>query len=368
MKAIKKIGVRLINELTKGFNWSIHKDIILDFWIFFKCRESGYAPKQFTNMYYVNELPIEAQEAYEAWFNEYDFNNSDDKDWIEFVSRSLNIFYQTSDPTLLPPDTWFVILLKSEVKALEIAETQIFHGNPNINTFWKIDTNSKAEEVAGRRNGYLFCNELENVSNMDTRGFYWAVAFQCAESVKLYYNDNGERKSRCICWASDAKNITLAKITTSGRFVVVPVEVEGKSWKPTKIVPDSKDIRKKAFTGHSLTAYLNRNYYDLFGKTEEIEASIKAEREVINQRKSATNTMNDEEVNIGELVNVRDFILDGNVDDVERERNKTIRKRMIEHNREQERAIKKKMRDATRNQGKVDRRARNSLNPLLSKK
>lgn len=368
MKSMKVIGNRLVNLINDGVSWKSHKDIVLDFWVYFKCRESGYSPKQFANIFYVSDLPTEAQEAYEEWFKNFDFNTADDKDWIEFVSRTLNIFYRTSDPTILPPDTWYVVMMQAEEKAKDIAETQIFHGNPNINTFWKIDTNSKAEEVAGRRNGYLFCNELENISNLDTRGFYWAVAFQSPDSVKLYYDDKGDMKSRCICWASDAKSITLLEITNSGRFHVIPVDVKGKSWKPDKTVPSVDLMSGKMFTGKSLAEYMNRHYYELFGKQEEIEDAIRTEKEVINLRKNAANTMNDEEVDIGKLVNVNDFVVDGNVADEERERNKTIRKRIIERNRMQDRAVKKKMRDTARNQGKVNRRERNKLNPLLSKK
>ena len=186
--------------------------------------------------------------------------------------------------------------------------------------------------------------------------------------MKLYYDDKGDMKSRCICWASDAKSITLLEITNSGRFHVIPVDVKGKSWKPDKTVPSVDLMSGKMFTGKSLAEYMNRHYYELFGKQEEIEDAIRTEKEVINLRKNAANTMNDEEVDIGKLVNVNDFVVDGNVADEERERNKTIRKRIIERNRMQDRAVKKKMRDTARNQGKVNRRERNKLNPLLSKK
>ena len=367
MKSQKIAGIRLINYVNDGINWKDHKDIVLDFWIYNKSRESGYNPRQFENMFYVNELPTEVQDIYESWFNEYEFNNEDD-DWVEFVNGTLNIFYHTSDPTLLPDDTWFAMLLKSEVKARDICENQLFHGNPNINTFWKIDTNSKAEEVSGRRNGYLFVNELDNISNADTSGFYWAVAFQCPETVKLFYEDGKEKKSRCICWAADCKNATLLKVTASGRFQVIPVDVEGKAWRPDKTVPAENDICRRAYTGHALLLYIKQHYQELYGVWEAIEAKLKAEREAINQRKNAMNTMNDEEVDIGKLIDVNEFVVDGNVSDQERKRNQLIRKRIIKRNQLREREIKKKMRDIERNEGKVTRRERNTLNPLISKK
>ena len=368
MKSQKIAGIRLINYITDGVNWKDHKDIVLDFWIVHKSNEFGYSPNQLKNMFYVTELPTEVQDIYEKWFGGYDFNNSEDKNWIEFVNGTLNVFYHTSDPTILPDDTWFVILMKSELKAREIAEDQLFHGNPNVNTFWKIDTNSKSEEVAGRRNGYLFANQLDATSNGDTRGFYWAVAYQCPESVKLFYNDGDERKSRCINWAADCKNMTLMKITTSGRFVVIPVEVEGKSWKPDKLIPAKKDVRSKAFTGHALTQYMHRYYQEMYGIWEDLEEKIKAEREAINQRKNAMNTMNDEEVDVGRLVPVEEFILDGNVPLERRDKNKEIRKRIIQRNQMRERQVRKKMREIEKTRGKKDRRDRNRLNPFLSKK
>lgn len=368
MKSQKIAGIRLINYINDGINWKDHKDIVLDFWIYNKSREYGYNPKVFSNMFYVNELPVEVQEQYEEWFNGYDFNNTEDKNWIEFVNGTLNIFYHTSDPTILPDDTWYIILMKSEVKAREITENQLFHGNPNINTFWKISTNSKAEEVGGRRNGYLFSHQLENLKATDTRDFYWAVTYQCPESVKLHYTDGDERKARCINWAADCKNITLLKITNTGRFLIIPVEVKGKSWRPDKVVPAKKDVRNKAFTPSALHQFINRNYKEMYGIWEAYEDSIKTERELINQRKNAVNIMNDEEVDIGKIVNVDEFIIDGNVDDYERERNKLIRKNIVKKNQIRERNIRKRMREIEKTQGKKERRDRNRLNPFISKK
>lgn len=78
--------------------------------------------------------------------------------------------------------------------------------------------------------------------------------------------------------------------------------------------------------------------------------------------------MNDESVDIGKLVDVDDFVIDGNVSDDERKHNQIIRKRIIKRNQLRERDIKRRMKEVEKNEGKVDRRSRNSLNPLLSKK
>jgi hypothetical protein len=147
MKAVKLAGIRLVNYIIDGINWKDHRDIVLDFWVSYKCREFGYVPKQFFNMFTVEELPTEAQGQYEQWFNGYNFQSTDDKDWIDFVNGTLNVFYHTKDPIMLGEDEWYVDLMKSEIEAREIAEAQLYHGNPNINSFWKLDTNSKPEEV-----------------------------------------------------------------------------------------------------------------------------------------------------------------------------------------------------------------------------
>ena len=189
MKSVKIAGIRLINYLNDNINWKDHKDIVLDYWIKNKSRETGHNPRQFENMYYVDELPTEIQDVYEEWFNNYDFQN-EEKDWIEVINSTLNIFYHTSNPVMVDENQWYCLLYRSEVLAREICNEQLFHGNPNINSFWKLDTNTTAEEVGGRRNGYLFSNELEKVEPRNVKGFYWAVIYQCSpDSVKLYYQE-----------------------------------------------------------------------------------------------------------------------------------------------------------------------------------
>lgn len=368
MKSVKIAGIRLINYIEDSINWKDHRDIILDFWINFKCKESGFRPNQFKNMYYVDELPTEVQDIYEEWFKNYDFINNDDPVWLKFIDGTLNIFYKTSDPTMLPDDTWYVTLMKSEVRARLICEEQLFHGNPNINSFWKIDTNSKSEEVGGRRNGYLFSTELEHVSQRDTRGFYWAVMYQCPESVKLHYQDADDTKSKCINWVADCIHMTLLKITPSGRFIIVPVFVEGKAWRDDRMVPDRK-VFKKAYTGHSLNVHVRDNFYDMYGRWDEIDAEKKYVREASNQRLNAMNTMNDEEVKVKDVLDksITEFIAIGNVSKDRRERNKAARQAVKERNQLREREIKKKMREIDKNSTKKERKDRNRLNPFISK-
>jgi hypothetical protein len=368
MKSVKIAGIRLINYIEDSINWKDHKDLVLDFWVQFKCSESGYRTKQFKNMYYVNELPTDAQERYEEWFNEYDFMN-DDKEWLAFIDGTLNIFYRTSDPTLLDDETWYVLLMKSETRARDICEQQLFHGNPNIDSFWQIDTNSKYEEVGGRRNGYLFTSELKNVNQQDTRGFYWAVAFQCIESVKLHYVDGKDTRSKCINWAADCDHMTLLKVTPSGRFVVDPVFVEGKAWRDDRTIPDGK-APQKAYTGYALNEYFKTNFYEMYGRWDEIDEAKKYVREASNQRLNAMNTMNDEEVKVSEVLEmpVTEFIATGNVSKERRERNKASRQAIKERNQLREREIKKKMRELDKASNKSDRKERNKLNPFISKK
>ena len=92
MKSVKIAGIRLVNYINDSINWKDHKDIVLDFWISNKCKDYGYNSLQFKGMGYADDLPIKALEHYEEWFGGYDFQN-EDKDWLEFVEGTLNIFY-----------------------------------------------------------------------------------------------------------------------------------------------------------------------------------------------------------------------------------------------------------------------------------
>lgn len=364
MKAVKIAGIRLVNYITDGINWKDHRDIVLDFWISFKCREYGYVPTQFTNMFIVDELPTEAQKLYEEWFNEYNFQTTEDKDWIEFVNGTLNVFYHTSDPMILSDDEWYVDLMKSEIEAREIAETQLYHGNPNINSFWKLDTNSKPEEVGGRRNGYLFTQPLNKITPPDTRGFYWAIAFQCKETVQLSYDDNGVKKSKCINWAANCTHMTLLRIASDGRFIIEPVFVEGKAWKGDRTIPNG-EIITTPLTGDALSKYIRQNFKQMYGIWDEIDAEIKEDREAINQRKNAVNTFNDEEVKISKILDdVKEFVDEGNVSDFRRNRNKMVRQAIRDKNKLREREIKKKIRELEKQKNKESVRKSDKINPF----
>jgi len=94
MKSVKIAGIRLINYLDDNINWKDHKEVVLDFWIKFVSQHNGYNPKQFKDMFYVDELPIKPQEEYEKWFEEYNFQNIDDMDWVDFVDGKLLILKQ----------------------------------------------------------------------------------------------------------------------------------------------------------------------------------------------------------------------------------------------------------------------------------
>ena len=368
MKSVKIAGIRLVNYLNDGINWKDHKDIILDFWIANKSKDSGYHPSMFKNMFVVEELPVHAQEAYSRWFETYNFQNEDDRLWLQFVDGTLNLFYRTSNPTLMNDDVWYIELMKSEVKAREIVEEQLYHGNPNINSFWKLDTNSKPEEVGGRRNGYMFTRELSSIGAGDLQGFYWAIIFQCPETVKLYYNDRNQVRSKCINWAANAKNMTLLKITESGRFIVDQVFVKGKAWKDDRYMPQSS-LPTSPLTGSGLSKWIYRNYYNMYGVWDSIDENKKYIREQANQRKNAINTMNDEEVKIGRLIpDVENFIARGNVSRERRDRNKQVRQSIREKNKLREREINRKLREIEKSTNRQERRDRGKLNPLIAAK
>ncbi len=364
MKANKLIGIRLINYFEDGINFKDHASKVLDFWIQFKCRDFGFHPLILSKFKYVEELPNDAKEAYKGWFESYDFQN-EDKDWVKWLDGKLNFFYKTNSPKEMPEDTWYVYLVKAEEKAREICEEQIFHGNPNIDSFWKLDTNTKSAEVAGRRNGYVFSIELSKTTPLETKGFYWAVAFQAPESVKLYYQDGDKESSKIISWAANCKHMTLMQITSKGRFIVKQVFVKGKGNKEDRNVPQ-ENIPEKAYLGHALVQYFDKYYYNMYGIWDEIDEEIKAVKESTNQRRNAVNTMNDEEVDVGKIIrDINDFIEHGNVSKDKREFNKKVRKNIREKNKFREREIRKKIREAKKSLRKKERRERNKMNPFI---
>lgn len=365
MKAVKIAGIRLINYLTDGINWKDHSDIVLDFWKTHKCQESGYTTRLFEKMFYVEDLPVKAQDAYKNWFNNFD-KQSEDPEWITFITGTLNIFYKTKDPLPMIDNTWYVHLFQSEVHARQICEEQVFHGSPNLNAFWKLNTVTKAEEVGGRRNGYLFVNTLAETPPQVTKGFYWAVAFQCEEVVRLSYLDERDYKSKCICWAANAKNMVLLQITPSGRFMIIPTFVKGKAWREDKVVPNG-NVPTNALGGAALDKFLRGNYENMFGIIEQQELLIKKENESENKRKNAVNTLNDEEIKMSQVIpDINDFIIDGNVSPERNDFNRKIRESIREKNQLRQREIRKKARAIEKAKNRSTRNERNKLNPFIS--
>lgn len=364
MKAVKIAGIRLVNYLNDGFNWKDHKDIVLDFWIKFKSSQYGFSPKMFMNIYTTDEMPMQAALAYQKWFESYDFQNDVEKEWLDFVDGTMNILYRTSNPTLMDDRVWYCYLMKSEVKAREIVETQIFHGDPNLNSFWRLETNTKPEEVGGRRNGYMYTKELNQITPSDTKNFYWAIAFTCPETVKLFYRDGNTVDYRCINWAANADHMMLLKVTPTGRFLVQQTFVPGKAWKIDRYIPQG-GIPRHPLTGSGLDQWIRSNYYDMFGVWDEWDDATKGVREAINARKNAVNTLNDEEVKLSRIVrDVDKFIAQGNVSEQRREHNKSIREAIREKNKIRDREIRKRLREIQKAKRKQDRRDRSRLNPF----
>lgn len=344
MKAKKLAGIRLINYINDGITWKAHKDIILDFWIMNKCKEYGYSPLQFEGMFRVVELPTEAQKKYADWFSKYDFQN-EDPEWLTFVDGALNLFYHTKDPIQEDDKEWYIDMMQSEAEARSICEEQVYHGLPNINTFWKVDTNSKTEEVGGRRNGYIYTIKLNQLEPKDTKGFYWGVIFQCAETVSLGYSDHGVNKRKCINWAANAEHMTLVRINADGRLKIVPVHVEGKSWKADRWVPEGSVVQTP-MAPHGVYDYIKTNFDSLYGVWDRIDAAVKTVREETNARITALNVFNDEEVKVGKVIgNVNKFIKEGNVSEKRREYNETIRKALMKKIKTRDKEAKKEVRD-----------------------
>ncbi len=364
LKAGKLISIRLVNYHEDGINWKDHKDKVLDFWVQFKSKNDGFNPTSLSVFKYFENLPNPAKEAYENWFNSYDFQNEQDKEYLKWIDGKFNFFYHTSSPTIMNDNTWFVYLTKSEEDALDICESQIFHGNPNIDAFWKVDANTKSDEVGGRRNGYIFSSELESITPKETKDYFWAVAFQAKESVKLFYMDSGKQKSKVISWAADAKNCVLLQITSNGRFIVKQTFVKSKGWKKERHIPQDR-VPKNAYLGYALTQYFKKNYYEMFGIWEEIDEEIKSIKEGINQRRNAVNTMNDEEVNISKILkSINKFIQEGNVSRERRERNKLIRKNIKKKTQLREREIRKIVRETKKYLKKKRKKQLQKLSPI----
>ena len=191
MKSKKLAGIRLFNYLQDGINWKDHKDVILDYWIANVAPQYNRSPDKLQGFVTVESLPTAVQKEYEDWFKKFDFQTTKDKKWVDFVNGTLNIFYHTNGYRQEAPNIWYIDLMKSEVKARNIVESQVYHGNPNLNSFLKIETNSKPEEVGGRRNGYIYARKLASVRPRDTQGYYWGVVFTCDETVSINYDSNG---------------------------------------------------------------------------------------------------------------------------------------------------------------------------------
>jgi hypothetical protein len=365
MKARKIAGVRLVNYINDGITWKSHKDIILDFWIMKKCQEAGYTPYQFRNMFHVVQLPTEAQQKYEEWFNAYDFQNDTDKDWLDFVNGTLNLFYHTDNPVQEDDKCWYIDMMQSEVEARKIVTEQVYHGEPNLDAFWKVSTASKSEEVGGRRNGYIYVSKLGEVKPKDTDGYYWGVVFQCPETVSLGFDDNGTPRRKCIAWAANAEHMTLVQIGADGRFRIVPVFVEGKAWKADRWIPEGQ-VSQTPMSSQSLLKYITEKFQSLYGVWDNIDAKVKNVREQSTARLTALNTMNDEEIKVGRVIGDLDkFVREGNVSDQRREYNKEIRQAVIKKLRIRDKESHRVANDIAKAEKRKETRERAKYNPTI---
>lgn len=347
MKAAKLIGERLVNYIEDGINWKDHKDIVLDYWINNECKKSGLNPKLFKGIFYVDEMKDKHRDIYETWFKNFNFQ-SEDKNWIKFVNGSLNLFYKTQNPEELHAQTWFVFLTNAELNAKEIVESQQFHGNPNINNFWKVTQNGKYEEIAGRDNGYIFSDQLVDLSRKNARHFNGGLLFQSSESVQLEYLDGTKIRKKCINWASHCENITLIKVAPSGKLILVPVVIANEN----RIIPDGK-IKITPMDGKQMNNYLNDQYDMLYGDYNRKEEEEKTSESGLNARKNAINTMHDEEVPITKVIdNINDFVNDGNVDDSTRQLNKKKREEINKKKSEKRRSSKRAKRELDKQKAK----------------
>lgn len=363
MKAKKLAGIRLFNYLSDGINWKDHKDVILDYWINNVAPQYNYKPNQFQGFVTVESLPTLVQKQYEQWFKSFNFQTKDDPKWVNFVNGTLNIFYHTYGYKEDAPGIWYVEMMKSEIKAREIVENQFFHGNPNLNSFMKIETNSKPEEVGGRRNGYLYVRKLGHIKPAQTQGYFWAVAFTCDESVTIKYNSNGKEEERSICWAANPEHLTLLKITSDGRFIIVPCEVRKKLWMDRRVVPEG-NISNAPMEGSKLVNYLNKNFNVMYGVFDTIKKKVDTARVNASARKNALITMSDEEVMVGDVLPVgpEEFIEKGNVSPEQLEFNKKRRRSIHQANVKHRKEVRAKMREIEKAERKKEKAKEMSYN------
>lgn len=354
VKARKIAGIRLQNYLQSGINWKAHKDVILDFWIGYKCKESGYSPYQFANMARVVDLPTEAQNRYQEWFENFDFQTTTDKAWMSFVDGTLNIFYHTGNPVIEPDDEWYIELMQSEVNARDICENQVYHGKPNLNSFFRVETNSKPEEVGGRRNGYMFTRKLSDLDPAQTKDRYWGVVFQCPETVTLEFDNDGKKDRRAINWAANAEHMTLVRVCGDGRLKIEPVFVKGKVWRADRYVPDGR-VSGTPMSPKALLSYIKDNFYTMYGVWDEIDNEVKDAREQSTARLNALNVMNDEEVKVGRVIpNLNKFIDEGNVSDERREYNAEVRKAVAKREKQRQSKAREKVRNIVKAKKRAD--------------
>ena len=183
--------------------------------------------------------------------------------------------------------------------------------------------------------------KLTDLQPIDTKEYYWGVVFQCNETVSLAYSDHGVTKRKCINWAANAEHMTLVQVNADGRLKIIPVYVEGKSWKASRMIPEGV-VQQSPMSPAGLNSYITSHYDSLYGVWDRIDQSVKTARENTTARINALNVMNDEEVKVSKVIgNVEKFIKEGNVPPKKLEYNKDVRKALMKriHNREKEQNV-----------------------------
>lgn len=340
MRAAKMSGERLRTYLEKGIDWKFHKDIVLEYWKRYVAIAEGIPENAIKDIVHANELQPQHFDAFKRWFDtkkkESNFQ-MEDSNWLNFIDGTLNIFYKTKDPELLDGEQWFIYPTNAEEKAKEWVENQAIRGNPNINTFWKINEYAKPEETSGKRNGFIYSIKLNTADKNELGKYNFGVIYQAEGSVSLKYQNGTKEDTKCISWAGDCTNIMMVKIYPSGRMLIYPVV----NTKELRTIPEGK-VPTDALFGKQLVEYLKSRYQELFGNYESRKEEEKEEKASVNARKSAINTLSDEEVNItSSISNVKKFIEQGNVSDERRELNEQKRLDMEQMRRDAERASAK---------------------------
>ena len=148
--------------------------------------------------------------------------------------------------------------------------------------------------------------------------------------------------------------------------MIVPVFVEGKTWKADRWIPEGS-INQKPMSSAGLLNYINQNFHRLYGIWDQIDDKVKNIREQSTARLTAVNVMNDEEIKLSRVIgNIDKFVREGNVPDERREYNKEVRQNLMKRLRERDKEARAQVREIAKAEKRKDKNERAKINPTIT--